>query len=282
MLDSVIAVSDFFVNLCSREELLLFAGAGIGKRVNLPDWNQYGEMIAAFAEKYEPEIAALMRSRIRAQRYPEAFAFLDQCDKLPAADRFKALAQPFVDPGPNPDPLLPLVRLPFEAIITTNFDTSLINAYAKAHGRAARTAGPSDTPLKECPFLAEFYIARIHGKVEYPPSMVLTSDAYGTLEQDASYVDFLNFAFTHRSCLFLGFSFVDPAISNVLATIAKKSIVAAKTHHALLPKSAPALCANMSETSSPSTITVGRGKKSHIDKHEQDKHFFRRVGGFGA
>jgi len=42
------------------------------------------------------------------------------------------------------------------------------------------------------------------------------------------------------------------------------------------------LCANMSETSSPSTITVGRGRKSHIDKHEQDKHFFRRVGGFGA
>ena len=38
------------------------------------------------------------------------------------------------------------------------------------------------------------------------------------------------------------------------------------------------LCANISETSSPSTITVGRGKKSHFDKHEQDKYFFRCVG----
>jgi len=28
------------------------------------------------------------------------------------------------------------------------------------------------------------------------------------------------------------------------------------------------LCANMSETSSPSTITVVRGKKSHFDKSE--------------
>ena len=28
-----------------------------------------------------------------------------------------------------------------------------------------------------------------------------------------------------------------------------------------------ALCANMSETSRPSTITVGRGKKSHFDEH---------------
>src|SRR5664280_1949964 len=42
------------------------------------------------------------------------------------------------------------------------------------------------------------------------------------------------------------------------------------------------LCANMSETSSPSTITVGRGKKSHFDKHGQDKYFFRCVGSFGA
>ena len=43
-----------------------------------------------------------------------------------------------------------------------------------------------------------------------------------------------------------------------------------------------ALCANMSETGSPSTITVGRGKKSHFDKHEQDKLFLRCVGSFGA
>ena len=42
------------------------------------------------------------------------------------------------------------------------------------------------------------------------------------------------------------------------------------------------LCANMSETGCPSTITVGRGKKSHFDKHEQDKLFLRCVGSFGA
>jgi hypothetical protein len=44
----------------------------------------------------------------------------------------------------------------------------------------------------------------------------------------------------------------------------------------------PALCANMSETSRPSTITVGRGKRSHFDEHKQDKYFFRCVGSFGA
>ena len=43
-----------------------------------------------------------------------------------------------------------------------------------------------------------------------------------------------------------------------------------------------ALCANISETSSPLTITVGRGKKSHLDEHEQVQFFFRCVGSFGA
>ena len=42
------------------------------------------------------------------------------------------------------------------------------------------------------------------------------------------------------------------------------------------------LCAKMSETRRPWTITVGRGKKSHFDEHKQYKHFFRCVGSFGA
>lgn len=52
----------------------------------------------------------------------------------------------------------------------------------------------------------------------------------------------------------------------------------------LLPSDAviTALCANICETSSPSTITVGWGKKSHLDEHKQDKYFFRCVGSFGA
>ena len=54
------------------------------------------------------------------------------------------------------------------------------------------------------------------------------------------------------------------------------------TYYCLLGLLAVTLCAKMSETSRPSIITVGRGKKSHFDKHEQGKYFFRCVGGFGA
>ncbi len=238
MLASDAEVADFLKGLLSEPDLLLFAGAGVGKRVGLPDWAEYTAKIADFVESYEPPAAALMRNRAAAKRFSEAFQFLDLCSPMPPADKYAAIAKPFCDPKPDPTPLLPLVRLPFAAIVTTNFDASLIDAYVKARGLVPRTAGPADVPLKECPFMHEFFVARIHGKAEYPPSMVLSRDAYEKLKQDHSYIDFLHFLLTHRRCLFLGFSFLDPAIQNVLQTIADKSIAAAKVHHALIPSDA--------------------------------------------
>jgi hypothetical protein len=48
---------------------------------------------------------------------------------------------------------------------------------------------------------------------------VLESMHYAELEKDAIYQDFLYQLFQRRKCLFLGFSFVDPAINNVLEFI---------------------------------------------------------------
>jgi type III restriction enzyme len=70
------------------------------------------------------------------------------------------------------------------------------------------------------------------------------------------------------------------ALTTVLEGLAKRISDLGPVDQAL--KDARTLCANMSETSRPSTITVGRGKKSHIDQHQQDKLFFCCVGSFGA
>jgi hypothetical protein len=70
-----------------------------------------------------------------------------------------------------------------------------------------------------------------------------------------------------------------PPPLEIAAAISHIPTASTTTGYLFLPSP---LCANMSETGSPSTITVGRGKKSHFDKHEQDKLFFRCVGSFGA
>jgi hypothetical protein len=64
--------------------------------------------------------------------------------------------------------------------------------------------------------------------------------------------------------------------------IPSKRVQCGRSERILVDFSCNTLCAKMSETSGPGTITVGRGKKSHFDNHKQDKQFFRCVGSFGA
>lgn len=237
MLTSAEEVAVFLRKRLSAPDLVLFAGAGIGSRIKLPDWPSYLEKMAIFAESFEKPTADLMRLRGQSQYFAEAFKILCDCIPIPKPDLYKALAEPFREDKYDCTPLEPLVSLPFTAIVTTNFDTSLHQAYTSAKKAFPKAAGPADTPLKECAYWSEFYIARIHGKVEYPPSMVLASQQYTALADDDGYIDFLNHLLTHKRCLFMGFSFLDPAIGNVLNTISSKSIVSAQTHHALLPDS---------------------------------------------
>jgi hypothetical protein len=75
-------------------------------------------------------------------------------------------------------------------------------------------------------------------------------------------------------------------INDYLDTLSLSEEVASEDKHDAMRTATEvmmaSLCAKMSETSRPSTITVGRGKKSHFDEHKQDTYFFRCVGSFGA
>jgi hypothetical protein len=67
-----------------------------------------------------------------------------------------------------------------------------------------------------------------------PRSIVLDSDDYKQLYANDEYQDFLHHVLTQKTCLFLGFSFLDPAIDRILNYIAEKG-VQPKKHYALVP-----------------------------------------------
>jgi hypothetical protein len=71
-------------------------------------------------------------------------------------------------------------------------------------------------------FQKDFFIARLHGRAEMPQTMALAVDDYTALRGESDYLDFLLEIFRSRSCLFVGFSFVDPAIDLVLQIYASK------------------------------------------------------------
>jgi hypothetical protein len=204
----------------------LFAGAGVGQRAGLPGWAEYLEHLACVANDYEEETAVLIRKRVAGGHYLEAAELYKECIEIPDGVKYKELAAPFRS-GPHYDPQLLhiLMVLPFSAVVTTNYDRSLHDAYqslfnAREESHLTLTAPQhvelGDVSMRDAVYWTQFYIARIHGRAEIPETMVVDRNDYRRTQNDKWYLDFLIHVLKSYRCLFVGYSFVDPAIERVL------------------------------------------------------------------
>jgi len=204
----------------------LFAGSGVGRRAGLPLWPEYLEHLVSVAENYETETAALIRKRVATGHYLEAAELYKECIEIPEGVKYRELAAPFRSPPDySPDRLRILMVLPFSAVITTNYDRSLHDAYQLLL-RDQQQSGLSltapqhvelgDLSMRHAVYWTQFYIARIHGRAEIPETMVVDRNDYRRTQDDACYLDFLLHVLKSYRCLFMGYSFVDPAINRVL------------------------------------------------------------------
>ena len=214
---------------------VLFAGAGVSAHAGLPTWSEYMEHLASYAEKYDSDTATLIRKRAKNGYYLEAASVYKTCPEIPEGEKYNGLSEPFIN-TPRSENLRALISLPFFAIVTTNYDRSLHHAYADVYRKAPNTVELCDSTISNAPFRHEHYIARIHGRAEVPKDMVVDDENYRRILNDNAYSDYVTHLFTNFSCLFLGFSFADPAISNILTLIENRlSPHFPKLHLALLP-----------------------------------------------
>ena len=69
--------------------------------------------------------------------------------------------------------------------------------------------------------------------------MRLSKEHFALLPKDESYVGFLEHLFTRRQVLFIGYSFLDPAIKTVLSSVrARTHSMHAQEHWAFVPNNA--------------------------------------------
>lgn len=228
---------DRLKEILTAKPVMLFAGAGVSVHAGLPDWKAYLAHLTEVAEKYEPATANLMRIRVNEGFLDEAARYYKLSKRIPAGDKYGELAGPFKKGNGDSTKLLQLVKLPFKAIVTTNYDCCLHDAWAAVHKETPTSFELDDGSLKQAGFYEDRYIARIHGRALKPESMIIDTDGFESLEENEPYRDFLySNVFTRNSCVFVGFSFVDPAIGRILELV-KKFIgpTFPKKHYALLP-----------------------------------------------
>lgn len=223
--------------LFNRPNPLLFAGAGVGTRVGFPNWDRYIEHMANTCDQFDDaESAVLIRKRLEQRNHLGAATVFKTSTLIPEGERWKTIAEPFriTIPDNEIEKLVPLASLPFTGIVTTNYEHSLHDACAHARGRWVLPIERDN--LRGASFSRELFVARIHGNAEEPTSMALDAGDYRGLREDDDYLDFLLNVLTSRSCLFLGFSFLDPAISHVLDVYADRfGPVYPALHTAIIP-----------------------------------------------
>ena len=228
-------IAERLANFFNRPNPVLFAGSGVSNRVGYPTWAEYIICLANACSQYgDQDSANLIRSRLDKKRYLEAASVFKTSTDIPVGEQWKALAEPFKSEAQNLDRLDSLIKLPFGAIVTTNYDASLYHAYAKVFGKWLPSVDRGQ--LKSVSQSRSYFIARIHGCCENPTSMVVDVSDYKNIRKEDDYLDFVLNLLRTRSCLFLGFSFLDPAIDHVLGIYAERNgPTFEKLHTALVP-----------------------------------------------
>lgn len=226
------ALKAFFEN---SADPLLFAGAGVSMLAGLPDWKGLLSQMAESVRGADALTANHITQCIAKGSFTKAADYFWLTDEVLEGDKYSTLKS--ILGRFDSKPLEPIASLPFKGVVTTNFDRSLIEAVAAARKQVPRDYRLGDAVFSSAVWETELYMARIHGCIEMPQSMILSENQFGKLLANDSYIELLTQIFSRKQVLFLGFSFYDPAIKYVLEQIEKRFGSAPPGRHlAILPE----------------------------------------------
>ncbi|QOC22241.1 SIR2 family protein [Wenzhouxiangella sp. AB-CW3] len=225
------AVNEFFGR---HGDVYLFAGAGVGVAAGLPDWKGFLENLAQTCRQYDINLYHAMAARISQNRLTSAATLYFIAD-IPEAERYSAIRDQLREYN-HKGVVKCLTKLPVSGVVTTNYDRSLLDVYSSDENGSPSDFFYPDPSLNQVQFSDDFFVARIHGRIENPNKIVLQEQDYDALIDDTTYLDVLTYLFAHCNLLVVGYSFLDPAIQNVLTAVAANvGTIQSGRHLALIP-----------------------------------------------
>lgn len=234
------------VDALRSKRCILLAGAGLSAQVTrsngdaLPTWPQFLLELLEWAKA----------RRISFWGNPDDIRdMITKGDLLAAAQELQErvekaalgdfLHHVFRDPLVVPSAVHRLLpRIPFRAILTTNYDSLIEGAYSiERGGRIPPVFTQEDLEFRPSPLRrSDFFIFKIHGDQDRPNTVVLGSHDYqNLLFRTPGYRQFLETLFSTHTVLFVGFGGTDSDLDNVLDRLASIYSRTLDNHFILLP-----------------------------------------------
>lgn len=217
------------IDATASRHLMLFVGAGISKQADRSKYPSWSELLNQMLERSirEHYVSKASADEIRAVAKTGKLLLAASAlrRKVPEGCYLQMLEDLFsesVDPAPIHYTLL---RLRPSLIVTTNYDRLIESAFAKEYKRAM-TVVLHDDPARVVRRMvatartAQPFLFKIHGDIQHPTTMVLTHADYQKLIYGSEgYRQLINTLFISHVPLFLGCSFSDPEIADILSHI---------------------------------------------------------------
>jgi hypothetical protein len=193
---------------------VLFVGAGLSRAAGYPGWRALMETVVretirhAAVASAEGELTKLLE----AGRFPE---LADQCREILGRSRFAALLRKELGKTVSPPKAThrAIVRTPYAAIVTTNFDTLLEDAYARWSDEGVPKAPTGAQLGRHGTLLLDraFFILKAHGTIHDEESLVFTSEDYRRITHaNPAFQSMMAAILLTHAVLFVGYSLSDP------------------------------------------------------------------------
>ena len=191
----------------SENRLVIFVGAGLSRKFNLPDWRKLvNDVIMGIGNEQYKHFLPIMEAEIMTP--------IDILEKIKHEHNeiHKYIQNKFNIKDGDYELHKKLISLSGQ-IITTNYDNAFENA---SNNTIIPRKYTSDFNISEINKTTGPYILKLHGSYDEPDKCIIFEEDYLKLYAgEASAIQKLKSIFTEKTILFIGFGFVDPYINSI-------------------------------------------------------------------
>lgn len=199
-----------------KEKCVLFVGAGISSRIkradstSVPNWNEFVKQLVEYAYRRDYFDATEKQILLEMLKDNKSISVAQiVIDELKKTEFQSFLSEMFHGLEPN-DPIYPLLcKMNFRAIVTTNFDTLIEDAFQRYAPKKIKAWTQNDISENLCQ-IEDKFLLKLHGTYERQATIVLGLQGYlECIYKNQVMQELMESLLLTNTFLFIGYSMSD-------------------------------------------------------------------------